>query len=71
MISNRDISISPSMDVASSGTSSVDTSTLATDGLAPKASTPGPVSPEDSLPGFLKLSRAGMDRNTGQDENLN
>lgn len=71
MISNRDISTSASMDVASSGATSVDTSTVATDEPAPKASNSGPVSPEDSLPGFLKLSRAGMDRSTREKENVN
>lgn len=63
MISNRDISTSPSMDIESSGASSVETSTLIEHGQPASGSEGSGASPEDSLPAFLKLSRAGMTRN--------
>lgn len=58
------------MEVESSGASSVDTSKLAADEQPAKDPSPGPVSPEDSMPGFLKLSRAGKNETIKKNKNL-
>ncbi|RDI77432.1 hypothetical protein Vi05172_g12535 [Venturia inaequalis] len=48
------------MEVESSCSSSEDTSTLAAGEQPVEDPSPGPISPEDSLPGFLKRSRADI-----------
>lgn len=58
------------MEVESSCSSSEDTSTLAAGEQPVEDPSPGPISPEDSLPGFLKRSRAGRNRTTEENENL-